>query len=138
MRSFDDPPARRLRCWDFLIARELGSPPSACYDYFMSAVTSYRHIVKHLNAPAHLEDHPRTRVAMIVMDYLGRGLGPEDIVRHYTYLSLAEVHSAMAYYHDHREEIDGEIREELASLSADLDANARSELWKRLKATGIV
>jgi uncharacterized protein (DUF433 family) len=34
---------------------------------------------------------------MPVMDYLGRGLGAEDLVRHYPYLKLAEVHAAMAY-----------------------------------------
>jgi len=66
----------------------------------MSTIASYPHIVKDPGSPARLEVHPRTRVAMIVMDYLGRGLGPEDIVRHYPYLSLSEVHAAMTYYHD--------------------------------------
>ena len=47
----------------------------------MSTITAYPHIVKEPGLPARLESHPRTRVAMIVMDYLGRGLGPEDIVQ---------------------------------------------------------
>lgn len=49
----------------------------------MSTIATYPHIVKEAGTPARLESHPRTRVAMIAMDYLGRGLGPEDIVSHY-------------------------------------------------------
>jgi uncharacterized protein (DUF433 family) len=75
----------------------------------MSTVSVYPHIVKELGAPARLESHPRTRVAMIAMDYIARGLTPEEIVAHYPYLTVAEVHGAMTYYHDHREEIDAEI-----------------------------
>ena len=82
----------------------------------MTATTAYPHIVKENGAPACLASHPRTRVAMIVMDYLARGLGPEDMLRHYPYLKLSEVHAAMAYYHDHQQEIDAEIQGELDQL----------------------
>ena len=58
----------------------------------MSTIASYPHIVKEPGSSARLENHPRTRVAMIVMDYVGRGLAPEDVVRHYPYLTVAEVH----------------------------------------------
>jgi hypothetical protein len=72
------------------------------------------------------------------MDYLGRGLAPEDIVRHYPYLTLAEVHAAMTYYHDHREEIDAEIRGELEQLQKSADANSHSAIWHKLKAGGFI
>jgi hypothetical protein len=74
---------------------------------------------------------------MIVMDYLARGLCPEDLVRHYPYLKLAEVHSAMAYYHDHQDEIDGEIRAELDQVDADAN-KPHSAIWLKLKAKGLV
>jgi hypothetical protein len=73
---------------------------------------------------------------MIVMDYLGRGLAPEDIVRHYPYLNLAEVHAAMAYYHDHRQEIDAEIQLESEGLKIGENANSCSAVWQKLKAKG--
>ena len=92
----------------------------------MSTVASYPHIVKEPGAAARLESHPRTRVAMIVMDYLARDLSPEEMVRHYPYLTLAEVHAAMTYYHDHRVEIDAEIQTELAEL--ELHGNWRCAL----------
>jgi hypothetical protein len=94
--------------------------------------------VKETNSPARLESHPRTRVAMIVMDYLARGLSPEDMVRHYPYLSLAEVHAAMTYYHDHRQEIDSEIEAEVEQLRNSPDGNSRSAAWLKLKAIGVI
>jgi uncharacterized protein (DUF433 family) len=99
----------------------------------MATVSAYPHIVKEPSSPARLEKHPRTRVAMIVMDYLGRGLAPEDIVRHYPYLTLAEVHSAMAYYHDHRDEVDAEIQSELEQLKNNPSANTETAVWHKLK-----
>ncbi len=104
----------------------------------MAAVTAYPHIVKENGAPAHLESHPRTRVAMIVMDYVARGLGPEDLVRHYPYLKLAEVHAAMAYYHDHQPEIDAEIQAELEQLQEDAKTTPPSAVWLKLKAKGVL
>jgi hypothetical protein len=104
----------------------------------MPTVAAYPHILNEPGLPARLQSHPRTRVAMIVMDYLARGLGPEEIVRHYQYLKPAEVHAAMMYYYDHREEIDSEIRSELDQLENSPDANAHSLIWLKLKANGAV
>ena len=70
---------------------------------------TYPHIVKEPGKPARLEQHPRTRVAMIVADYLWRGWSAEEIARQYPYLTLAEVHAAMTYYFDHRQEIEDEL-----------------------------
>ena len=81
----------------------------------MPAALSYPHIVKQPGEPARLERQPRTRVAMIVLDYQHRGWSAEEIVRQYPYLTLAEVHAALAYYHDHEAEIDQEITEEWAA-----------------------
>jgi uncharacterized protein (DUF433 family) len=104
----------------------------------MATIEIYPHIIKEAGAPARLDRHPRNRVAMIAMEHLGRGLAPEEIVRHFRYLTLGEVHSAMAYYHDHRDEIDAEIQAELHCLEADPEANARSPIWLKLKAKGLL
>ena len=57
---------------------------------------------------------------------------------HYPYLTLAEVHSAMTYYHDHQQEIDAEIQAELNQLKDTADANLRSAVWQKLKAKGVI
>ena len=100
----------------------------------MTATVAYPHILQPPGEPACLERHPRTRVAMIVTDYLGRGWSAEEIVLHYPYLTLSEVHAALGYYHDHQTEIDCEM----AGERADADAASReapvTPLLARLRA----
>ena len=51
----------------------------------------------------------RSRVSQIVVDH--QHMTPEEIVADYPHLTLADVHAALAYYYDHQEQIDAEIRE---------------------------
>ena len=75
----------------------------------MPVELTYPHIEKRPGEPARLGSHPRTRVAMIVADYLWRGWSAEEIVRQYAYLTLAEVHASLTYFFDHRDEIEDEL-----------------------------
>ena len=95
---------------------------------------TYPHIMKEPGKPARLERHPRIRVAMIVVDNQGRRWSAEEIVRQYPYLSLAEVHAALTYYHDHRDEIDQEIESEAAEVERLRRSTPESPLLKRLRA----
>ena len=79
-------------------------------------VLDYPHIDKPTGEPARLDRLPRIRVAQIVADHLGYGWSAEEIVRQYPHLAPAEVHAALAYYFAHREEIDGELADELSAL----------------------
>jgi len=101
----------------------------------MSTALTYPHVVKNSGEPACLQKHPRTRVAMLVMDYRARGLSPDELVLHYPYLTVAEVHSAMAYYFDHQGEVDAEIQQELAELA---QPGPRDAIWNKLKAKGLI
>lgn len=80
---------------------------------------NYPHITKLKNSSACLERFPRIRIAQIVMDYLAYGWSVEEMCRQHPYLSLAEAHAAMAYYFDHQEEIDTEIRDEWEQTQQD-------------------
>ncbi len=55
------------------------------------------------------------------------GHSPEEIVRKYGHLTLAQVYAALAYYHANREEIDAEI----AADEAEADRLEREFLQKR-------
>lgn len=74
--------------------------------------TSYPHIDVAPNEPARLRRIPRVRVAQIAMDSLANGWSVEEMCRQHPYLTPAEAHAAMAYYFDHRAEVDAEIRAE--------------------------
>jgi uncharacterized protein (DUF433 family) len=75
--------------------------------------TEYPHIVEIdgvLGGDAIIEG---TRIAVwhIVGYYYKVGMSVEDILAEWNYLTPAQVFSALAYYHDHKEEID-KVREE--------------------------
>jgi uncharacterized protein (DUF433 family) len=72
--------------------------------------TPYPHIVKKdgvLGGAAVIEG---TRIAVwqLIGYYYKVGLTVEDILAEWDYLTPAQVFSALAYYHDNREEIDAE------------------------------
>ena len=74
-------------------------------------------VTQHIESTAETcSGHPRIsgtriRVSNIVF-WVEQGQSPEEIVANYPQLSLADVHSALAYYFDNREEIDELIQED--------------------------
>jgi uncharacterized protein (DUF433 family) len=54
----------------------------------------------------------RVRVMDVVVLHEWRGLSPEEIVHTYPGITLADVHAALAYYFDNRQEIEAEFRHE--------------------------
>jgi uncharacterized protein (DUF433 family) len=49
------------------------------------------------------------RVQDIAIAHIYQGYTPEEIVRHYPTVNLAQVHAALAYYYTHKDEIDQQI-----------------------------
>lgn len=70
---------------------------------------------------------------MIVSDYQGRGWSAEEIVRQYPYLTLAEIHAALAYYHDHQSEIDLELAAEFEDHENARRTAQETPILKRLR-----
>ena len=58
----------------------------------------------------------RIRVQDIVF-WTEEGRSPDEIVRSFPHLTLADVYAALAYYHDNRIVIDEHIREDEAMVS---------------------
>ena len=52
----------------------------------------------------------RITVKHVVLDHQRGGMSPDEIVSAYPSLTLGDVYAALAYYHDHRAEIDADIR----------------------------
>lgn len=52
----------------------------------------------------------RVRVQDIVSDHERHGLSPEMIVREYSQLTLGQVHAALAFYYDHRDEVRADMK----------------------------
>ena len=54
----------------------------------------------------------RIRVADIVVWHEKQGLSPDEIVAQFPQITLADVYAALAYYHDHREEIRASMQQD--------------------------
>lgn len=100
----------------------------------MSDPCKYPHIVALPGEPACLERLPRIRVAQIAMDHVFYSWTAEDILRQHDYLTPSEVHAALGYYFDHREQIDREIESETAQARLGLKSNMDTPLAARLAA----
>src|ERR1035437_3576510 len=50
------------------------------------------------------------KVRMIIEGLQVNGCPPEEYAKQYTNLTVAEVYAALAYYHDHRAQMDEEIK----------------------------
>lgn len=79
----------------------------------------------------------RFPVRSVVTNIYRLGMTPEEMVEAWPYLTLAHVHDALSYYHDHRPTIDRAIRQNRETAvrrgAADLDARprARGRLTRR-------
>ena len=102
----------------------------------MATATTYPHI--ELNeAGKPVISGTRTKVRMIAEDTI-YGCDIEEIRHRYPYLSLGQIHSALAYYYDHKEEIDRDI-EEGERLVEELKARqGESPVRKKLRDRGLI
>jgi uncharacterized protein (DUF433 family) len=53
----------------------------------------------------------RIKVEQVVIWHERQGMAPAEIVATWPHLTLADIHAALAYYHDHRDEIEGDLAE---------------------------
>lgn len=59
----------------------------------------------------------RLRVQDIVACHEFQGMTPDEIVAGYPHITLADVHAALAYYHDHRDEIRSHMKQDEAFVA---------------------
>lgn len=96
------------------------------------AQTAYKHISLTDDGWPVIEG-TRFKIKNLVSEQLAHGLTPGELLDQHPQLTLAQIYSALAYYEDHREQIDNEIRrgQELAdSLQPDLDSRKLKERIK--------
>ena len=63
-------------------------------------------------------DDTNVKVIEVIGEHLAHGEGAEEIHLQHRHLSLAQLHSAFAYYFDHRDELEAEIERRLREAEA--------------------
>jgi uncharacterized protein (DUF433 family) len=60
-------------------------------------------------------------VRSVVNYVLRQGISPEELVREFTHLTLAQVYDALSYYYDHKETVDQELLDNKDFLTMKID-----------------
>lgn len=81
-------------------------------------------------------DETNVKVIEVLRDHLAYGWSPEEIHWQQPGLSLAQIYAALAYYHDHRALVDGQIRESVEVADAAARRAGESALARRLRHIG--
>lgn len=101
-----------------------------------SMTTGYEHITIREDGVAVIAD-ARMKVAQLVSEVMAYGWSPEELHFQHPYLSMGQIHSALAYYWDHQQEIDQQIEGDLQYADQMRQRAGESPVVARLKAKGL-
>ncbi len=76
----------------------------------------------------------KMKVVDLAVEQWAYGWSPEELHFQHPHLTLGQIHSALAYYHDHREELDRDIERRLERVDELRREMHPFELAKRIKA----
>ena len=80
----------------------------------------------------------QTKVEEVVLDRLAHHWDADEIQRQHPSLTLAQIHSALAYYYDHQEELDRAIDKGLREVAQIRASLATSPIRLKLRAKGLL
>ena len=95
--------------------------------------TPYRHIILN-EKQVPIIAGTTMKVEELVIEYLAYGWSPEELCDSHPYLTMGQVLSALAYYWDHKAEVDRQIEEGLEYVNQLREAQGLTRFEARLKA----
>jgi len=101
----------------------------------MLSETRYEHIMLN-EAQVPMIAGTTMKVTELVLDHLAYGWSPEELHFQHPELTLGQIHSALAYYWDHKAELDQDIERRLQAVDQLQRKMPSTSLADRLKARG--
>ncbi|MFI5382310.1 MAG: DUF433 domain-containing protein [Tepidisphaerales bacterium] len=83
-------------------------------------------------------DDTNVKVIEVVADDLAHGTSPEEMHLQYPHLSIAQICAALAYYYDHRAELDARLADEMRQFDQRRAAAADSPGKTKLRRQGLI
>lgn len=77
--------------------------------------TTYEHIVLDENGIPWIED-ANTKIVELIAATKAHGWSAEELAYQHPHLTLGQVYSALAYYSDHREEVEADLKRRAALI----------------------
>lgn len=78
------------------------------------------------------------KVIELVSGYIAFGWSPEELHFQHPYLSMAQIHSALAYYWDNKIELDLDMQRRLENVEKLRQNAGESALVKKLRTQGLI
>lgn len=95
--------------------------------------TEYKHIaLDERNVP--LIAGTTMKVIELVTGQIAHGWSPEELQFQHPYLTMSQIHSALAYYWDHKQKLDADIKQREQYAEQLRQQAGESPLAKRLRA----
>lgn len=99
--------------------------------------TSYEHVILD-QAGAPLIAETSMKVVELVMAQMAHGWSPEELHFQYPHLSMSQIHSALAYYWEHKETLDADIERSQRSAEIMRQEAGPSPLADKLRKQGLL
>ncbi len=103
----------------------------------MTQATAYEHIALDESGVPVIAG-TTMKVVELVLETTAYGWSPDELRFQHPYLTLGQIHSALAYYWDHKEELDRDIERRLERAEQIRREVGPSRLVERLKAKGLL
>lgn len=78
------------------------------------------------------------KVIELVSGHIAFGWSPEEIQFQHPYLTLSQIYSTLAYYWDHKEELDQDMQRRFEWVEKMRQEAGESTLVKKLRAQGLI
>lgn len=102
-----------------------------------SVETKYEHIVLD-DKGIPIVSGTTMKVIELVLEKTAYGWSPEELHFQHPYLTLGKIHSALAYYWDHKELLDADIEKRLAIVDKTKKKMRPSGLIEKLRSKGLI
>lgn len=102
-----------------------------------SAKTEYGHVVLDEKGVP-IVAGTKMKVIEIVLEKTAYGWSPEELHFQHPYLTLGQIYSALAYYWDHQDALDREIKRRLAFVNQTQQTTEQTPLIIRLRSKGLI
>ena len=103
----------------------------------LSTETRYEHIVL-VDEKVPVISGTDMKVIELVLDKLAYGWSPEELQFQHPDLTLGQIHSALAYYWDHQEELDRDIEDRLQFVNHIQKTRDALEFKSKLRERGLL
>jgi len=99
--------------------------------------TKYEHVILNEDNVPFIAN-TNTKVTELVLDKIAYGWSPEELRFQHPHLILGQIYSALAYYSDHQELLDGIIEQQLKQVGQMSKDTQPTPLIAKLKAKNLI